>query len=48
MGRVEMRDPAKRYHMMTIDEVQAISPNFDWKLYLDGIGVAQVKSLNVA
>ncbi len=48
MGRVEMRDPAKRYHIMTIDEVQAISPNFDWKTYLNGIGVGQAKSLNVS
>ncbi len=48
MGRVEMRDPAKRYHIMTIDEVQALTPNFDWKLYLNGLGVGQAKSLNVS
>ena len=48
MGRVEMRDPAKRYHMMTVDEVQAITPNFDWKLYLKGLGVGQATSLNVS
>ena len=48
MGRVELRDPAKRYHIMTIDEVQAISSNFDWKQYLNGVGVGKAKSLNVS
>jgi putative endopeptidase len=50
MARVEMRDPAKRYHIMTIAEVQALSPNFQWKEYLDGTGagLGSVKTLNVA
>jgi putative endopeptidase len=48
MGRVEMRDPAKRYHIMTVDELQTISSNFDWKQYLNGIGVGKAKSLNVS
>jgi putative endopeptidase len=48
MGRVEMRDPAKRYHIMTVNELQAISSNFDWKQYLNGIGVGKAKSLNVS
>ena len=26
MDRVEMRDPAKRYHMMTVAELQELSP----------------------
>ena len=48
MGRVEMRDPAKRYHIMTVAEVQQLSPDYDWKLYLDGIGFGSVPSLNVS
>ena len=48
MGRVEMRDPANRYHMMTVEELQALSPDFDWHLYLTGIGVGQAKTLNVS
>ncbi len=32
MDRVEMRDPAKRYHIMTIAELQALSPDFDWQV----------------
>ena len=32
----EMRDPAKRYHIMTVAELQALSPDYDWKQSLDG------------
>ena len=48
MGRVEMRDPAARYHIMTIEQLQALSPDFDWHVLLDGIGVGQAKTLNVS
>jgi putative endopeptidase len=47
MDRVEMRDPAKRYHIMTIAEVQKLSPDFDWSTYLKGIDVP-AKTLNVS
>ena len=48
MSRVEMRDPAKRYHIMTVAEVEALSPGYDWKGYLTGIGLPQVETLNVS
>ena len=48
MGRVEMRDPAARYHIMTVAELQALSPDFDWHALLAGLGVAQAKTLNVS
>jgi putative endopeptidase len=48
MDRVEMRDPAKRYHIMTVAELQKLSPIYDWQAYLDGIGMTQVKTLNVS
>ncbi len=47
MERVQMRDPSKRYHILTIAEVQALTPDYNWKTYLNGIGVAQAPSLNV-
>jgi putative endopeptidase len=47
MDRTEMRDPSKRYHIMTIDEVQKLSPDFDWAAYLKGIGVP-AKTMNVS
>ena len=40
MGRVEMRDPASRYHIMTVEQVQALTPDFDWHVYLGGLGMS--------
>jgi len=48
MNRVEMRDPDKRYHIMTVAEVQKLTPDYDWKLYLSGLGFATVPTLNVS
>ncbi len=47
MERVQMRDPAKRYHIMTIAEVQALTPDYNWKAYLSGIGVGSAPTMNV-
>jgi putative endopeptidase len=47
MDRVEMRDPAKRYHIMTVAELEKLSPEFDWQAYLDGIGLP-AKTINVS
>jgi putative endopeptidase len=48
MDRVQMRDPANRYHIKTVAELQTLSPNYNWQQYLDGIGMHQVKTINVA
>ena len=48
MSRVEMRDPAKRYHIMTVAELQALTPDYSWKQYLAGVGLPEVESLNVS
>src|SRR6202789_2172117 len=48
MDRVEMRDPAKRYHMMSVADLQQMSPAFNWQVYLDGIGMSQVKDIDVS
>jgi putative endopeptidase len=47
MDRVAMRDPANRYHMMSVADLQKLSPNYDWTVYLDGIGMPQVKDIDV-
>ncbi len=47
MERVAMRDPSKRYHILTIAEVQALTPDYSWKTYLDGIGVGSAPTMNV-
>ena len=48
MARVDMRDPAKRYHIMSVSEVTALSPSYAWSTYLDGVGLSAAKTLNVA
>jgi putative endopeptidase len=48
MSRVEMRDPAKRYHIMTITEVEALSPAFDWTAFVNGLGLGAAKTMNVS
>jgi putative endopeptidase len=47
MTRVQRRDPASLYHKMTRAELQAITPSFDWNMYLAGVGLASAQSLNV-
>jgi putative endopeptidase len=46
--RVEMRDPAKIYHIMTLAELQGLSPDYDWNAYLVGTQMGEFKTLNVA
>jgi len=48
IDRVELRDPAKRYHIMTVAELQALSPGYDWTTYLKDIKIGEFKTLNVA
>ncbi len=48
MSRVAQRNPANTYHLMTIDQVQALSPDFNWKVLLNGLGVGEAKTLNVS
>lgn len=42
------RDPQKVYHKMTAKELSDLGPNFDWNLYLTGIGAPSLSALNVA
>jgi putative endopeptidase len=48
IDRVELRDPAKRYHIMTLAELQALSPDYNWDAYVKGIKIDEFKTLNVA
>ncbi|HEY9139132.1 MAG TPA: M13 family metallopeptidase [Terriglobus sp.] len=43
--RVEMRDPAKRYHPMTVAELQTSTPNYKWNEYFTALKTP-VTSLN--
>jgi len=47
MTRVERRDPQKLYHRMTIEELEKMAPDFQWRTYFAKIGVGPPASLNV-
>jgi putative endopeptidase len=47
MDRVAMRDPAKRYHIMTIAELDKLTPSYSWDTYLKEIGLP-AKTINVS
>jgi putative endopeptidase len=48
MTRVEMRDPEKIYHRMTVAQMHDLAPAFDWPGYLQALGVPQKADVNVA
>ena len=49
LSRVDLRDPHKTYHPMTVAELQSLAPAIDWKGYLLTVGNATVTGkLNVS
>jgi putative endopeptidase len=48
IDRVELRDPAKRYHIMTLAGLQALSPDYNWTTYVKDINIGKFETLNVA
>ena len=47
MTRVDRRNPTNTYHVMTIAELQSLTPEFDWKVYFDAKKQGSLKTLNV-
>ncbi|HTQ56314.1 MAG TPA: M13 family metallopeptidase [Bryobacteraceae bacterium] len=47
LTRVEQRDPYKLFHKMDLAQLQALTPAFNWKLYLKGIGLGELNQYNV-
>jgi putative endopeptidase len=47
MSRVDRRNPNNVYHVMTIAEIQSLTPDFDWKVYLNAKKQGSLKTLNV-
>src|SRR5205807_4913014 len=45
---VELRDPAKIYHKMTMDELGRLTPGFSFQKYLVAIGAPKITAVNVA
>jgi putative endopeptidase len=48
MTRVERRDPKSLDHKMTTGELEKISPDFQWHVYVAKVGLPSLASLNVA
>ena len=48
MPMVEMRDPAKMYHLMDLPALVKSAPGFDWAKYLEALGAGTPKEFNVA
>ncbi|WP_263411390.1 M13 family metallopeptidase [Terriglobus tenax] len=48
MSRVDRRNPANVYHVMTIAQLQELTPSFDWKVYLAAKKESSLSTLNVA
>ncbi|HSB27040.1 MAG TPA: M13 family metallopeptidase [Pyrinomonadaceae bacterium] len=48
LTRVEMRDPQRIYHRMTLAQVKELAPAFDWVAYMQKLGVPAKGDVNVA
>ncbi|MBR0333786.1 MAG: M13 family metallopeptidase [Bacteroidales bacterium] len=46
-NRVELRDPYKNYHKMSLNDLQQLAPEFDWQSYFKALGMP-VNELNVS
>ena len=48
MPRVDQRKPENVYHLTSVAELQTNAPRFEWPAFFTGLGLADLKSLNVA
>jgi putative endopeptidase len=47
LSRTDLRDPAKRYHIYTLAELEKLAPNFNWTTYFWNSGIRYFGTLNV-
>jgi endothelin-converting enzyme/putative endopeptidase len=47
LDNVSRRDPNKVYHKLSVAELQALTPQFQWPQYFTGIGAPPIYALNV-
>jgi putative endopeptidase len=47
MAMVQLRDADLTYNLKTLDQLSALAPQFDWKAYFTGIGMAEPGDINV-
>lgn len=43
LSRIEQRNPHAIYHIMTLSELQTMTPNFDWQTYFNDLGYPDIK-----
>jgi putative endopeptidase len=48
LSRTERREPKNVYHIMTVDQLKTLAPNFDWNAYFSSIGMRPFTTLNVS
>ena len=48
LDAVSRRDPTQQYHKMTVGELQALTPHFNWARYLKAAGAPAFQSINVS
>ncbi|HEX6095997.1 MAG TPA: M13 family metallopeptidase [Thermoanaerobaculia bacterium] len=48
MARVDQRKPENVYHLMPVSELQSNAPRLDWPAFFTGLGLTDLRSLNVA
>ncbi len=46
-SNVELRDPQANYNKMSVDELQQLVPQVDWKVYLEAAGIKELDSLSI-
>ncbi len=45
--RVELRDPEKNYHLMSLSEMSTLTPDWPWQSYLREVGAPAVEQVNI-
>ncbi len=48
LDRVERRDRRKTYNMMTVADLQKLTPAVDWQKFIASVGIKKLDSLNVS
>jgi putative endopeptidase len=48
MTNVELRDPQKVYHKMTVAQAQALTPHLSWNAYFSAISGPKLAEMNIA
>jgi predicted metalloendopeptidase len=47
MNNVDLRDPVKVYHKMSLAEAQALTPHFSWTSYFQAVGSPKLTEMNI-